>query len=131
MDIGTGDGGSATAVGTMHQNRGEGDGGAAHQTTGHTTPIRVHPGLVSIPIIAARPSVHHQRHSDGGDRTTIRRSKSSRDGLGEPPALAPAIWSGKQGVADDGSGLCGVAREWLTPLFRIPCADEWLADRNG
>ena len=123
VDLGAGYGGSATAGGAMHQNRVEGDGGVAHQTLRRTHPVCGQPGYVFRPSTRARPVGNHRRHSDKGGRMNIRRSRSGKDRLGEPPSLVPTIRSSKQVVAAEGSGLHGVAREWATPLGRLPCAD--------
>ena len=39
--------GSAKAGGAVYQNQGEGHGGAAHQTPGHTPPVRGQSRLIS------------------------------------------------------------------------------------
>ena len=81
-----------------------------HQTPGRTHPVRGQYKQVSRLTTGTRPNKNHQRHSDGGGRTTIQRIRASGGGLGEPPALAPVTQSCKQVIAADGSGLHIVAR---------------------
>ena len=109
VDHGAGDRGHATAGGAVHQKQGEDDGGAAHQKPGCTPPTHGQYGHISGPTTGACPCGHHQRNGDGGGKTTLQRSRARGDGLSEPPALDPDFWSGEQGVAADGSRLCGVA----------------------
>ena len=92
VDNGAVDRGDDTAGGVIHQNRGEGDGGAAHQTPGRTPPVCGHPGLVSVTTTRDHPGEHHQRHGGRGVRTTIQSSRVGGGGLGEPPSLAPRFW---------------------------------------
>ena len=55
VDHGVGDAVCATSRGAVHQNRGESDGGAAHQTPRHMFPISVHYGHIYGPPTGDRP----------------------------------------------------------------------------
>ena len=115
----------------MHQNRGEGDGGDAHQTHGHTHLLHGHSGHVSRPSTGYCPHGHHLKYVDGGGRRTLRRRRAGGDGLSDPPELYPAFWSSQRGVADDISRLRGVDMECAAPLGRLLSAYERPSDRTG
>ena len=108
MDHGARDGGRATSKGAVHQNRGEDDGGAAHQTPGRTPTDPGQSEYVPGPSTGARPCVYHQQHGEGGGGTTLWRIRAGRNGLSDPKAVASAFWSGERGAAADGSRLRGV-----------------------
>ena len=124
MDHGAKDGGRATSGGAVHQDRGEEDGGAAHQTPGCLPPDRGHSGHVSGPSTRALPCGHCQRYGDRGGWTTLQRGRDGGGGLGEPPALAPEFQSGEWGAAADCCRICRVVRQQAAPMGRLPNYDE-------
>ena len=89
----------------MHQNREEGDGGAAHQTPRGTPPVHDHPGNLPRPTTGACISVYNLRNSDGVSWKTPWRCQYGVDRLSEPTTLVPDISSDNQVVVADGGRI--------------------------
>ena len=76
MDKRAGDRRRAAAVGSLHQNQEEGDGGAAHQTSRSMPPVRGQPGHTPRLTTRACPSRHHGQHSNRGRGMPLRRRRA-------------------------------------------------------
>ena len=87
--------GNATAREDVHQDRGQDDGGAAHQTPEGMPPEHDQSRHIPGTYTGACPCGHHQWQGDGGSRKTLRRGRSREDGISEPPLLDHGFWSGE------------------------------------